>query len=205
VSNYCGECTYLDLNTGDIYGKFYCERKWERHLATDTECNSFCRAYSRDKCTIQNAYRYSDDHSKGGCYLTTMLCNILGMPDNNIYLETMRSFRKNILQNDEKYKQLLVEYDIIGPKIAKAINNDPLKEKIAEKQFKLNIIPITNAIKNNNLEIAISMYKNMTNSLKDFYGLGGINITNLEIKEADIKESGHGIYKIKKITPKCVE
>ena len=98
MSNFCGECTYLDLNTGDIYGKFYCERKWERHLATDPECGSFCRAYSRDSSTIENAYRYTNEHTSSGCYLTTMLCHILGMPDNNIYLETMRNFRKNILK-----------------------------------------------------------------------------------------------------------
>lgn len=41
MSKTCGECTYIDLSTGDIYGKFICERKWERHLATDLECGSF--------------------------------------------------------------------------------------------------------------------------------------------------------------------
>ena len=92
MSKFCGECTYLDLSTGDIYGKFYCDKKYERHLATDVECNRFCKAYSRDYYTIQNAYKYSEEKSKGGCYLTTILCNILGMLDNNIYLKTMRNF-----------------------------------------------------------------------------------------------------------------
>lgn len=49
------------------------------------------------------------------------------MPDNNIYLETMRNFRENVLQKDEKYKSLLVQYDIIGPKIAQYLMLDPLK------------------------------------------------------------------------------
>ena len=200
MSNYCGECTYLDLSTGDIYGKFYCDKKWERHLSTDIECGSFCRAYSRDSSTIQNAYRYSNDHTNSGCYLTTMLCNILGMNDNNIYLETMRNFRKNILQKDEKYKYLLVEYDIIGPKIAKYLNNDPLKEKIAQNYLKIYIVPIINLINEKKYELAINLYVFMTNSLKFLYDLSHISISNIEIDNADIKKSGHGIYKQKKIT-----
>lgn len=117
MSNFCGECTYLDLSTGDIYGKFYCDKKWERHKSTDPECGSFCRAYSRDNSTIENAYRYTKS-KESGCYLTTMLCTILGLPDDNMYLESIRKFRKNILQKDMKYRYLLIEYDIVGPKIA---------------------------------------------------------------------------------------
>lgn len=200
MSKFCGECTYLDLSTGDIYGKFYCEKKWERHLAIDLECNRFCKAYSRDYSTIQNAYKYSEEKSKGGCYLTTMLCNILGMPDNNIYLKTMRNFRNNILQKDNKYKPILVEYDIIGPKIAEFLKLDPLKEKIAQKYFSLYIVPITNLINEQKYDMAVSLYMTMTNSLKFLYDLNHISISISEIDSADISKSGHGIYKTKKIT-----
>ena len=196
----CGECTYLDLSNGDIYGKFYCEKKWERHLSTDIECGSFCRAYSRDYNTIRNANEYSINHSKSRCYLTTMLCNILKLPDNNIYLETMRNFRKNILQKDEKYKSLLVEYDIIGPKIAECLNNDPTKNSIAKQYFNNYIIPITNLINEKKYDLAVSIYTTMTNVLKVIYNLDYISVSKLEIDSADINESGHGIYKVKKIT-----
>jgi len=40
----CAECTYLDLNTGNIDGAYWCDKKSARHLATDPECGSFCRA-----------------------------------------------------------------------------------------------------------------------------------------------------------------
>ena len=200
MSKFCGECTYLDLSTGDIYGKFYCDKKYERHLATDVECNRFCKAYSRDYYTIQNAYKYSEEKSKGGCYLTTILCNILGMPDNNIYLKTMRNFRNNILQKNNKYKPILVEYDIIGPKIAEFLKSDPLKEKIAQKYLNLYIIPITSLIKEQKYDMAVSLYMSMTNSLRFLYDLNHISISISEIENADISKSGHGIYKTKKIT-----
>ena len=202
MSKTCGECTYLDLSDGDIYGKFYCEKKYERHLSTDVECGSFCTAYSRDYYTIQNAHRYSNEHSSGGgCYLTTILCNILKMDDNNIYLETMRNFRNNILQKEEKYKRILVEYDIIGPKIAQFISLDPLKEKIEQVYLYKYIIPIVNLINEEKYESAINNYITMTNSLSFFYNLNHMSVSQLEIDNADINTSGHGIYKTKKITP----
>ena len=204
MSKTCGECTYLNIGPGkgDLYGKFPCEKKWENHLATDPECDRFCKAYNRDYNSIQNAYIYSNNHSSSsGCYLTTMLCNILKMPDDNIYLETMRKFRNNILQKEDKYKSILVEYDIVGPKIATALSNDPQKELIAEKCFNTYIPTIIYNINNKNYDNAIFFYKTMTNFLKSFYGLGTINVTTLELENIDIKESGHGIYKIKKIAP----
>ena len=204
MSKTCGECTYLNIDPGkgDLYGKFPCEKKWEYHLATDTECDRFCTAYNRDYSSIKNAWNYSNEHSSsGGCYLTTMLCNILKMPDNNVYLETMRKFRKDVLQKEEKYSSILVEYDIIGPKIANALNNDSQKELIAQKYFDSYIPAIIYNIHNKNYDNAVFIYKTMTNLLKSFYGLGNINVTTLEIENADIKESGHGIYKVKKITP----
>lgn len=197
---YCSECTYLDLSTGDLYGKFWCDARLERHSACDLECYRFCKAYSRSSSETESAYQYSKDHSSSGfCYLTTMLCNILGMPDNNYYLETMRALRNNVMQKDEKYKPLLVEYDIVGPKIAEALNNDPLKYQIALKHYKFYIIPIIDFLRENKTDAAIYHYVKMTNSLKEFYGMGSFTPTILEIENADIKESGHGIYKVKKI------
>ena len=196
----CSECTYLDLSSGNGSGAFWCEKKLERHLATDIECSRFCRAYNRNSSSIKNAIEYSNNHnSSSGCYLTTMLCNIFNLPDNNYYLETMRKFRNEVLQKDEKYRHLLVEYDIIGPKIADALNNDPQKEIIANKYFYSYISEIIHNIENKKYYNAVFIYERMTNSLKDFYGLNTINVTTLEIENADIEKSGHGKY-IKKIT-----
>ena len=197
----CAECTYLDISDGNLYGAFWCDKKLERHLATDIECGSFCRAYSRNSSSIRNAIEFSNSkNSGGGCYLTTILCNILGMSDNNIYLETIRNFRNNILQKDEQYKSILVEYDVIGPKIATALNNDPLKEKIAKMYFQNYITPVVNFINTKDYSSAITLYVDMTTKLKCFYGIGDQNITIEEINNADIKKSGHGKYIQKKIT-----
>lgn len=197
----CAECTYLDINYGHSSGKFWCDKKCERHFGTDPECGSFCRAYGRDYSTINNVIDIAKSYnSGGGCYLTTMLCNILNLPDNNIYLETIRGFRKNILQKDEKYKQLLVEYDIVGPVIANALANDPLRETIAKLYLNNFIIPTVTFINNKEYDRAVDKYYQMTNNLKTFYGLNNYNVSVEQIENADIEKSGHGKYIQKKIT-----
>lgn len=195
MAHYCAECTYLDLSS-ERDGKFWCEKRLERHAANELECDRFCEAYSRSSSVSKSAYDFSEEKtsSGSGCYLTTIICNILGLPDNNIYLKTLRDLRDNVLQKDQKYKKLLVEYDIIGPKIANYISKDPSKKIIANNYFYNYIIPIIYFINEGNIEKAIQLYTTMTNKLKNLYNLDNINLTTIEIDEANILESGHGKY-----------
>ena len=196
----CSECTYLKTDDPDSYGRFYCEKKYERHLATDIECGRFCRAYSRDNGTIRNTEEYSNSHSSNGsgCYLTTMMCNILKMPDDNPFLNKMRNFRNNYLQKDEKYREILVQYDIIGPMIASKLNNDKKRVEIAATYFYTYIKQIIKYLDSKEYEKAIVLYIDMTSNLISYYNLGIIKISDEEIKYADIEKSGHGVYIKKK-------
>jgi len=197
----CAECTYLNIDYGEKDGKFWCDKKCERHYGTDPSCHSYCEASRRESCTINNVIDIAKSHtSDSPCYLTTMLCNILNLPDNNIYLETIRNFRKNVLQKDKKYKALLVEYDIVGPVIASSLANDPLRETIAKVYLNNFIVPITALINNKENDRAVDKYYQMTNNLKTFYGLNDYNVTIEQIDNADIEKSGHGKYIQKKIT-----
>lgn len=197
----CAECTYLKIEDGHSSGKFWCDRKCERHYATDPECYNFCEAGRRESCTINNAIEISKKYTEDtGCYLTTMLCNILKLPDDNLYLNTLRNFRKDILQKGEKYKQLLVEYDIVGPKIASALASDPTRKTIAALYLNNFIIPTIKFIVAEEYDKAVDKYYQMTNNLKNFYSLTNYDVTEEQVLNADIENSGHGIYKQKKIT-----
>lgn len=198
MTQFCSECTYLEIdnfNEADLYGKFYCEKRLERHGANEYACDRFCKAYSRSSNVSNSAYEYSKYHGSSGCYLTTIICKILGFNDNCIYLNKMRNFRTNVLQKDEKYKRLLVEYDIIGPKISKFLENDPLNKQIALNCFNRYIVPIINYI-DTNKDMAISEYINMTNMLKGLYNIN-LEVDNKVIENAKISESGHGVYVLK--------
>ena len=197
----CGYCTYLDLSDRDCFDKYWCDKNSERHYATDPKCSKFCKAGRREQSAIDNAIDLSKSHEyNGGCYLTTILCSILKLGDDNLYLKTFRDFRKNVLQKDDKYKPLLVEYDIIGPKIAECLNNDPLSRKVADYNFNKYVVDIFYYIINNEVELAVSEYKKMTYELKYLYNLNNYTITTDTINNADINKSGHGKYIQKKIT-----
>lgn len=68
------------------------------------------------------------------------------------------TFLIDLLQKEDKYKSILVEYDIVGPKIATALNNDPQKEIIALKYFNTYIPAIIYNINNKNYDNAVFFY-----------------------------------------------
>lgn len=193
----CSECTYLNPNDPDLYGKYWCEKKLERVHAFQESCYRFCRAYDRLSSKAEEYEKYSKSNSNSpGCYLTTMMCYVLKMSDDNPFLNTMRNFRNNILQKNEKYKSLLVEYDIVGPIIANNLNNDPLRYQICANAFFKYIKPITKLIKGNKNDEAIASYTEMTNNLKKFYSIN-TTISINDINKADANKCGHGVYKLK--------
>lgn len=196
----CSECTYLNPEKAYSDGTFWCDTRLECVYANREECYRFCRAYSRPSSVADSYAEFSRSKTSGsGCYLTTMMCNILKLSDDNTFLQTMRYFRENVLQKDDKYKKLLVEYDIVGPIIANNLNNDPLRYQIAANAFFKYIKPIVILIKNHKNNEAIKSYIEMTNKLKTFYNINTVIDIDM-IKNADINQSGHGVYKVKKIT-----
>ena len=86
------QCDFLDYTGGILSGGYYC-KKDEKYVDRST-LNTYC----------DNSLKYRDcpifrKQSSGGCYLTTAMCDILGYPDDNYYLQMLRTFR------DEFYKQ----------------------------------------------------------------------------------------------------
>ena len=146
MSNICGSCTYLDLSTGNCYGKYYCNKKWDRHLATDTACSSYTKAYSRSNSSINNAVDFSNSKTSSNCYITTLLCGLLSLNDSNYYINILRSFRNNYLRYNQEYNHILVEYDIVGPLICKNLIIDKNNRLIAAKLFYNYINPIVSLI-----------------------------------------------------------
>ena len=196
MSNICGSCTYLDLSTGNCYGKYYCNKKWDRHLATDTACSSYTKAYSRSNSSINNAVDFSNSKTSSNCYITTLLCGLLSLNDSNYYINILRSFRNNYLRYNQEYNHLLVEYDIVGPLICKNLIIDKNNRLIAAKLFYNYINPIVSLIEDKMFVDAIVRYTMMVDKLKNLYGINRV-VTDCEIINSDISLSGHGKYEKK--------
>ena len=181
---HCGSCINFEDKNGGPYDK------------TNAD-------YIKGYCTWFKSYYYPDDQcdshyrlrggSGGGCYITTIICEVLDQEDTCDSLETLRSFRNNVLQKDSKYSGILHEYDAVGPKIAQELRQE-------EKDFVLDlyhgfIVPIISDIKGKRNAEAVSKYIVMTRALEETYG---ISYENKIPVTYDYKQGGHGVCKKKK-------
>lgn len=201
--DYCSECTYLvpDKCKGNSNGYFYCERQGSYVLATTEHCYNFCRAYSRSS-DISHELEYRSNREKNGydnssCYITTIVSDILGYQDKGYVLNMLRNFRNNYLQKDNNYKELLVEYDIIGPMLAKDINNSPNKQEIAYNLYENILKNVVIEIEKGNNKEAIRLYKAMTYGLKVCFGYANKTIDPAITANQNIALAGHGKVKVK--------
>ena len=203
LESYCASCTYLG-ERADSYGKYWCSRKGQDMYACDPKCSSYCEAYGRSTYSRENMYENSRSHySGGGCYLTTVMCNILGYKDDNYYLQTLRTFRDNVLKQDKKYYPLLITYDVIGPIIALKLSQDENKEIIANTMFKNYITKAVSAIEENKTNEATNIYVAMTNVLAEKYNINR-NIITFNPENIDLESLGHGRTRKRVLTEQTV-
>lgn len=97
-------CVYYEFKSALFGGDYWCNKKDCR--VDDNTYRRYCRDYSYDECPI-----YKKTESSGACFITTVVCKIVGLKDNDQVLQNLRNFRDNILQPNEKYYDILKEYD----------------------------------------------------------------------------------------------
>ena len=191
----CGNCTHL--NPDSVYEtydkKYWCTNFHQWKYADAEGCFDWCEAYNRSSSVVDSLIQASrESQSSSGCYLTTIICHLLDMPDNNIYLQTLRNFRDMVMHKELKYFGLLVQYDVLGPKIAKLLSDDQDGKLIAKNAFESCIKPIVSRINETKYDDAIRMYTEMIEHLIEHYKIKTEKITQQMIDSMDIEKSGHG-------------
>lgn len=170
--NTCGECLKVDLNNKSRYDdKYYCREKCRYVSLSDGEAN-YCRSFS-----YNGGNKSTDGYTPSGCYITTIVVDILGYEDNCEVLQVLRNFRENYLKTNIEYLPLLFEYDIVGPLIAKYIKLEKNKYQLCLNLMKYFLLPCVHLIKEEKYKEAIEVYKNMVLHLKDNYDIVDITIT----------------------------
>lgn len=186
-------CTYYRWEGGSFFGDYWCDKK-DCRVDSDTY-RKYCRDYNYDECPI---YRQSE--SSTPCFITTMCCNILGLPDNHEVLNTLRTFRNNILQKDKEYEEILKIYDAIGPLVADSILKDENKKQVAIELYNTSLLPIVALIKNNDYTRAVTHYLYMTLYLISEYNLRIIynNLRTVDFGFINFEQTkaGHGYRKV---------
>lgn len=184
----CGSCDYLK----DIRCDKYQYDKSEYEQGHCIMLKQICWP-DDEKCSY---YKNSNNY---GCYITTIVTQILGLDDNCKELETLRLLRSQ-MQQDNRCIGLLYEYDVIGPEISKSIKkqfNETNNIELWILIFNFYIQPTIHLYEDNKYDKAIERYKEMFDSLKDYFGYKNIPYTIPQ--EYDYKNGGHG-FNIKKKT-----
>ena len=187
--NKCGSCSHLNPNDKASGGyKYWCSYQRAYYPLDDSVCSHYDYDKSRD---FDELYRQDNP---SGCYITTIMCDILKYSDNDPRLNVLRRFRDEVLQKDKKYANILWEYDVIGPMIAKSLKEE--KEEVA-REICLNLYHkyltyMITYIETNNYDKAVLKYTEMVNLLKNTYGLNNIDINSLNKNEYDFSKGGHG-------------
>lgn len=176
------------------------------------DCCGNCTEYSKDEeyCSYYKEYfkpgdscRYQknrETYGNEGCYVTTVVCNILGYGDNCGVLNTLRDMRYT-MQEDPRCKVLLYEYDLIGPKVAECIRKDYNETKDKEmwiQYFNFYIQRSASLYSEGRTEEAIIRYKEMFDSLKKYYC---VDIPYIIPQDYDVENGGHGKVKTIGIHP----
>ena len=181
------ECEHLRRESGFFSVTYKCALTNEE--VSDSHYEKWCSSWDHVKCVDYKEDK--DSKSSSFCYLTTIVCNILGFADDVSYLQMLRHLRNDILQKDEQYKEVLATYDIVGPIIAKNLSEEEHKNQIALNLLNLGIKPVCELLELKKDKEAIQLYKDMTNILIQGYGITK-EIDQDYIDNMDVENSGHG-------------
>lgn len=192
----CSECTFL--NPDSCYKsydcKYWCEARLEYHYANEQDCYRFTRAYSRSDSVADSLRRKSEESQRSsGCFITTMVVDILKQNDKSDDMMKLREFRNNILIQNEKYKKALVEYDVVGPEIAVKLITDSNKVQISKNLYNMVICNVIKLYEKKRYDEAVALYADMTSLLVSGYGITK-SVTKEEVDDALITSCGHGKY-----------
>lgn len=162
----CNDCIKLETdNRASLKEtKYYCKELHQYKNPNEEQCSYF--SYNRESNKKPN-----DGFTPSGCYITTMVCNILGYEDNCSLLSLLRKFRENVLKCDFRYYQLLIQYDMIGPVLSKAILEKEDNYSYALHMCTDFLLPCASLIKEGMLDGAVEVYKNMVQSLSEDFNI----------------------------------
>lgn len=150
------ECTFKKWGYGHYRGSFYCEKKGKR--VTVYRYNQYCKSPCYQECPIYK------ENLEQNCFFTALFDKL---NDNTIdskeILNNWKLFRKNVLEKNNKYRDLLVYHDRMSSLIVDAIRNTKIESinEFLKVIYENYIIIINDCIKTNEVENAVIRYQKM--------------------------------------------
>lgn len=113
----------------------------------------------------QQAQATRDSGGGGGCFITTAVCEHIGLPDDSDFLNTFRKFRDEFMGG--KLSDELKQYYAEAPAIVEKVNSSPRKSVIWQYAVDNHLVPAYFAIVKKDNEYAHDLYKRMFVFLRD--------------------------------------
>ncbi len=128
--------------------------------------------------TATAAANYSDQtktqtvqQSSGGCFITTAICEGLGLGDDCIELRILRKWRDEVLASSEMGKVLIAEYYKQSPKLLKKLEGQVGGDSgVLLTLYDNYILPALNQIKQGKNMEALEIYINMLLTINEVIG-----------------------------------
>ena len=186
MSDYCGQCVYFDTNQKELLGnRYYCTKTCKYKEVNEQSCYNFI-------------VKPDGGYKPAGCFITTMICEMLGYDDDCDLLTKIRLIRENYLKKTDEGRLLLQEYDIIGPVLSNKLSSESLLYSLLLTQKYL--LPCYELINDNKFKEATNVYINMVTELKNkfSYALDNANLDyNMHSLEDDLGKGRVRIQTIK--------
>ena len=156
----CGSCE--NLNTND-------------YVRTKDHCYCTVRRQYYDlrepKCRYYRYDRYKDYYDLNHrWYIVTVIFDKLGLKDEYECISILHNFRNDVLSKDPKYEEILGEYDIVGPEIAKLLAADENSLIVCKDLAQILLLVLDN-IKAGKNDEALELYIKMVNTLIKKYNV----------------------------------
>lgn len=102
----------------------------------------------------------SNKASGGGglCFITTAVCNSLGLPDDCRELQTLRKFRDEYMRADPDRRLMVSVYYQVAPKFVRLINKKENADAVYSRMLSLFIHPALDAIERGDNAEAMAIY-----------------------------------------------
>lgn len=184
MADKCGKCLNIEWDNKEKWtsvDRYWCKEKRRYVEPTDSTCYAFLEDKSQSN---------DGGYQPSGCYITTIIVDILGYEDNCEVLNILRNFRDTTLKANIEYLPLLFEYDQVGPIICEYIKKEKNNYRFCLGLLKHFLIPCVQAIKEEKIEDAIAIYQNMVMYLNDEFNLPIIEIKTPE--SYDLETLGKG-------------
>lgn len=105
----------------------------------------------------------------GGCFITTAVCEFMGMADDCAMLQTFRRFRDEYMLPN--FPQDVREYYRIAPSIVDALENSPRFEKYCGIMFDEYLLPCMTLIKHHHYALARDKYRELVKYARKVTGV----------------------------------